>query len=180
MSVHGVTPEGDVFAQHDNLHNAKLLVYHPTPQPLVGRMVELLNPAPQELFLDLGSGDGRILVAAAKHGCDRVVGYELKPDLVAKSKKVAKAAGVHVTVNQASFLELSLRTVSCVAVYLDEPILESVMPNLETLRPGARVVSYAHKLPGVPVQDVYAWDEGVLYYYDAPIKRKEVTYASSR
>lgn len=171
-SVHGVhdlSGIGDWFAYHDNLHNAKLLIYAPTPQPLVSEIVKILDPQPHELFVDLGSGDGRVVVAAAKHGCDHAIGYELKPELVVKAKASVKAAGVHATINQESFLQLNLKTVRCVFVYLDEPMLKKAMRNLRTMVAGGRIVSYAHPLPGIKTQDVYWFPDGVLYAYRAPI-----------
>lgn len=160
----------DWYLIHDNIHNLERLVFEPTPQPLVERMIKIADPQPDEMFLDLGSGDGRILIAAARHGCKRVIGYELNPELVNQSKNKAMQAGVHVTVNQKSFLTLNLKSVAVVTVYLDEPMLKRTMRNLQTMRSGGRIVSYAHPLPGVAVQEVYWYPQGTLYFYRTPLE----------
>ena len=71
----------------------KDVVWVPTPPPLVDKMLDLAQVTPQDYVIDLGSGDGRNVIAAAKRGA-RALGVEFNPDLVELSKRSAAAAGV--------------------------------------------------------------------------------------
>ncbi len=163
---------------HDNLHNAKAdLMFVPTPQDVVERMLALAGVTERDVVYDLGCGDGRIVVAAAKqYGC-RAVGIELDPELVQVARQNARAQGVErlVTIEQGDVLDVDLRPASVVALYLFPELNAKLVPQLARLRPGARIVSHAHAIPGVRTQEVVRMRslvdglEHAIFVWDAPL-----------
>jgi hypothetical protein len=119
--------------------------YVPTPQSTVDRMLELARVGPDDFVIDLGSGDGRIVItAAAKFGA-RGLGIEIEPDLVNLSQYYARRAGV---ADRAKFVTedlftADLRPATVLTLYLFRELNIKLRPRiLEQLRPGARVVSH--------------------------------------
>ena len=119
--------------------------YSPTPQHVVTAMLRLAEVGPRDLVYDLGSGDGRIIITAARDFGATGVGYDIVPDLVAESVRNAAAAGVAAKtrfVHQDIF-EVDTSPASVVTLYLSEALNERLRPKLlRELRPGARIVSY--------------------------------------
>jgi SAM-dependent methyltransferase len=122
-----------------------------TPPEVVARMLALAETRAEDFVLDLGSGDGRIVIHAAQAHGARGLGVDLDPALVARARANAARAGVadRVRFEVQDVLRTDLSGASVVTLYL----LPSLMERLETrllvgLRPGARVVSHAFKLPG--------------------------------
>jgi SAM-dependent methyltransferase len=121
--------------------------YVPTPQKVVDAMLTLAGVGPKDLVYDLGSGDGRIVIAAARRGA-RGVGIELEPALVAEASRNAKKAGV---LDRVQFIEgdiftADLSEASVVTLYLLSSINERLRPKLlRELKPGSRIVS--HRFP---------------------------------
>jgi outer membrane protein assembly factor BamB/SAM-dependent methyltransferase len=127
-------------------------VYAPTPPDVVLKMIELARPKKGERLYDLGSGDGRILITAAKEfGC-KSVGYELDPNLVQRSLDNAKNNNVSdsVQVRNEDFFNADLVDADIVALYLPAHVLAHLVPQLQKLKPGARIVSHEFKIPGFP------------------------------
>ncbi|MFN7088229.1 MAG: SAM-dependent methyltransferase [Candidatus Paceibacteria bacterium] len=123
--------------------------YVPTPQRLVEKIIQVSELKPGETLIDLGSGDGRILIAAAQRDAN-AVGYEINPILASWSRKKAKNAGVEnkVKVLTKSFWQAKLTAADVVTVYLISHRMATLERKLETeLRPGTRVVSVSFKLP---------------------------------
>jgi SAM-dependent methyltransferase len=116
-----------------------------TPTALVTAMLELARVGGGDVVYDLGSGDGRVVIAAAHRGA-RGVGIELEPSLVAESRIRADSAGVsgRVEFRQADIFETDLRGATVVTLYLGRALNERLRPILlRDLRPGGRVVSQA-------------------------------------
>jgi SAM-dependent methyltransferase len=116
-----------------------------TPTALVTGMLDLSRVGQGDVVFDLGSGDGRIVIAAARRGA-RGVGIELDPSLVAESRIRADSAGVRgrVEFRQADIFETDLRGATVVTLYLGRGLNERLRPMLlRALRPGSRVVSQA-------------------------------------
>ena len=115
-------------------------------------MLDLAGVKEGDLVYDLGSGDGRILITAAKkYGC-RAVGYEIDKTLAELSREKAREAGVEelVTIHTDDLFKADLSAADVVAVYLLPKQLEALLPQLkEQLKPSARVVSHHFQLPGV-------------------------------
>lgn len=120
------------------------VIFVPTPQPVVERMLELAEPRRGDVLYDLGSGDGRIpIIAARDHGI-RAVGIDIDPQRIAESRKNAREAGVEdrVTFRQEDMFESDIGEASVVTLYLLDSLNEKLKPKLlAELKPGTRIVS---------------------------------------
>ncbi len=120
----------------------KDVVWVPTPQELVDKMLDIAQVTPSDFVIDLGSGDGRTVITAAKLGA-KALGIEYNPDMVALSKENAKKAGV---TDKAEFMEADLYTVdlskaTVITMFLLPEINLKLRPALLDLKPGTRIVS---------------------------------------
>jgi len=123
----------------------------PTPQILVERMLEVAEVSPSDVVYDLGSGDGRIVIAAARTFGARAVGIELRPDLCADARRRVKDLRLEdrVQIVEGSFLHADLSSATVVTLYLLTSSNERLKPNLEKdLKPGSRVVSNDYPIRG--------------------------------
>jgi hypothetical protein len=120
----------------------KDVVWVPTPQALVDKMLEIAKVTPQDFLMDLGSGDGRTVITAAKRGT-RAMGIEYNPDMVELSKRNAAAAGVSdkATFVKADLYETDLSKASVITMFLLPAINMKLRPKILDLKPGTRVVS---------------------------------------
>jgi hypothetical protein len=120
----------------------KDVVWVPTPDGVVDKMLELTKVTPTDFVIDLGSGDGRTVIAAAKRGA-RALGIEYNPDMVALSKKNAAAAGVgdKATFMQADLFETDLTKADVITMFLLPTINMKLRPKLLELKPGTRIAS---------------------------------------
>jgi len=122
-----------------------------TPPEVVARMLQLAGTGPQDTVLDLGSGDGRIVIAAAREHGARGLGIELDPKLVALARENARRAGVadRARFEEGDALKTDLAQASVVTIYLLPFLLDQLQPRLlAQLRPGARVVTHAFAFKG--------------------------------
>lgn len=116
-----------------------------SPQFVVDKMLELANVTRDDVVYDLGSGDGRIPITAAKKYGARAVGIEIKPDLVEKARANAEEAGVSnlVEFRQGDLFEADLSEATVVTLYLLPSVNMKLRPTLfRELEPGDRVVSH--------------------------------------
>jgi SAM-dependent methyltransferase len=120
----------------------KDVVWVPTPQTLVDKMLDMAKVTPKDFVMDLGSGDGRTVITAAKRGA-RAAGIEYNPDMVELSKRNAAAAGVSdkVTFMKADLFETDLSKADVITMFLLESINMRLRPTLLLLKPGTRIVS---------------------------------------
>jgi len=129
-------------------------VYIPTPNKVVSAMLTLAKVGPGDVVYDLGSGDGRIAIAAVKtFGAARGVGVELDPARVREANENARKAGVadRVEFRLEDLFETDLRAATVVTLYLSSAINATLKPKfLAELPPGARVVSHVFDTPGWP------------------------------
>src|SRR5690349_22164276 len=131
--------------------------YIRTPDEVVERMLTLAHIGAEDLVLDLGSGDGRIVIAAARRFGARAVGVERDAELVALSRKNAQAAGVadRVRFLQDDVLTVPLSQASVVTAYLLPDLMWKLRSRfMAELRPGTRVVSHAFDMPGWAADEV--------------------------
>lgn len=118
--------------------------YVPTPQEAVEGMLDLAQVTDEDVVYDLGSGDGRIVLAAARRGA-RAVGIDLDADLVERSRASAREAGLEsrATFHHGDIFEVDLSEATVVTMYLLPAVNLELRPKLlKELRPGARVVSH--------------------------------------
>jgi SAM-dependent methyltransferase len=120
----------------------KDVVWVPTPQNLVEKMLDLAKVTPRDIVMDLGSGDGRTVIAAAKRGA-QALGVEFDPHLVEYSRQNARAAGVadRARFIQGDFFETDLSRATVITLFLLPEINVKLRPRLLELAPGTRVVA---------------------------------------
>jgi len=158
--------------------------YVPTPWVIVDEMLKLADIRADDVVYDLGSGDGRLVITAAKRYKARGVGIELQPELVELANAGAKKEGVadRVKFIQADLFETDIREASVVTLYLLPRFVTRLVPRfLAEMRPGTRIVSHDYPLvPWPPDKDVSmevpekefisgtTWTR--LYYYVVPAR----------
>jgi SAM-dependent methyltransferase len=127
------------------------VIYVPTPQAVVDRMLQVANVTSKDIVYDLGCGDGRIVVTAAKRYGTKARGFDIDPDRVAEAKRNVELNGVEhlVTIEQKDIFTLDLSPASVVTLYLLPELNVKLIPQLEKLRNGSRVVSHDFDMRGV-------------------------------
>jgi SAM-dependent methyltransferase len=158
--------------------------YVPTPWPIVEDMLRLADVRAGDVVYDLGSGDGRLVIEAAKRYGARGVGVELQADLVKAALAGAKREGVadRARFVQGDLFETDLRAATVVTLYLLPRFATRLVPKLRAeLRPGARIVSHDYPLSPWPPDKTLSFDldekEAIsgttrtnLYYYVVPAR----------
>jgi precorrin-6B methylase 2 len=120
----------------------KDVVWVPTPQELVDTMLSIAKVTPADFVIDLGSGDGRTVIEAARRGA-HAMGIEYNPDMVALSKRNAQLAGVNGKVEfiEGDLFECDLSKATVITMFLLPEINLKLRPHLLELKPGTRIVS---------------------------------------
>lgn len=137
-----------LLAQAQDAEHAPFIT---TPSEVVSAMLRFAGAGPADLVADLGSGDGRIPIAAAVESGARGLGIELDPELVARSRRSAEAAKVadRVQFIQGDVLRADFSRASIVTVYLLPSLINRLQPRLlDELEPGTRIVSHAFAMTG--------------------------------
>ena len=151
----------------------------PTPQDVVDKMLEIASVKKSDRVVDLGCGDGRIVVTAAKkYGC-RAFGYDLDPFCVKLSRDSVQKEKVEdlVTIEQKDLFNVDLSQADVVALYLLPNLNVKLLRQLEKLKPGARIVSHQFPIEGIRPERVVRYrssEDGIehtLYLWTAPLKR---------
>lgn len=161
-------PTEGVLGQDTGFESKKIVPFVPTPMEVVEKMLELAEVKKGDVVYDLGSGDGRIVITAAKKYGVRAVGFEIDPDLIRQSRESIRKEGVQ---HLAEIREQDIRTVdlsgaTVVTMYLLPDVNLLLRPKvLHELKPGSRVVSHAFdmgdwgpdKVVQVNGRTVYLW-----------------------
>jgi SAM-dependent methyltransferase len=154
------------------------VIYVPTPQPVVDAMLDLAQVKRTDVVYDLGSGDGRIVITAAKKYGATGVGLEIDPALVKKARENAAAAGVSGRVRFATqnLWTADLSKASVVTLYLLQSINERLRPKLvRELKPGTRIVSHVFNMgPEWPPEKTVTVDRSRIYLWSIP--RRDVQF----
>ncbi|MEZ5418182.1 MAG: methyltransferase domain-containing protein [Vicinamibacterales bacterium] len=126
----------------------KDVVWVPTPPELVERMLDLARVVPDDLVMDLGSGDGRNIIAAARRGA-RAIGVEYNPDMVALSRQLADEAGVgaRATFVEGDMFAADISKATVMALFLLPDNLEKLRDRFLALAPGSRLVLNTFAIP---------------------------------
>ncbi|MFN7936947.1 MAG: class I SAM-dependent methyltransferase [Bryobacteraceae bacterium] len=149
-----------LYAQVD--HAKSLAPFVPSPQNIVEKMLEAAQLKPGETVYDLGCGDGRVLVTAARQFRARAVGVELSPKIAQMARDIIKQQKLDgdASVIEGNLLDVDLSKADVVTLYLLTESNSRLRPNLEKyLKPGARVVSHDFEIKGwkpVRVEEVQA------------------------
>lgn len=132
----------------------KDVVWVPTNQVLVDRMLDMADLTPKDYLVDLGSGDGRTVITAAKRGV-RAHGIEYNADMVALSKRAAQAEGVsrRATFAQGDIFESDFSDATVVTLYLLPDLNARLRPILLAMKPGTRVLSNSFEMGEWPADD---------------------------
>jgi SAM-dependent methyltransferase len=151
--------------------------FGPTPHGVVAQMLKMAQVGKGDVVYDLGSGDGRIPIAAAKQAGARGVGIELRSELVQESRETAEQEGVAELVEfiETDFFKSDLRSATALLLYLYPRTLLKLRPKLlDELRPGTRIVAYNYGIEGWPrdkeqaVEDAETYFDGTLYFWVVP------------
>jgi cyclopropane fatty-acyl-phospholipid synthase-like methyltransferase len=121
----------------------------PTPMETVAEMLRLADLKKTDVLYDLGSGDGRIPLEAARKYSVRAIGIEIKPQLVAEANKRAKDEGLEKLAHfeQADLFRMNYRGATVVTLYLSDSLNERLRPKLlRELRPGSRIISHDFRM----------------------------------
>jgi SAM-dependent methyltransferase len=157
----------------------KDVVWVPSPPDMVNKMMEMANVTPADFVIDLGSGDGRNVIAAAKRGA-RALGVEYNPDMVALSRRLAQDAGV---ADKAQFVEADMygydiSKASVMALFLLPVNMNKLAPKFFNLAPGSRIVGNTFGIDGwepdervtlPPASECESWCEALLWIVPAKV-----------
>ena len=133
----------------------KDVVWVPTPYILVEKMLDMARVTPRDYVIDLGSGDGRNVIAAAKRGA-RALGVEYDTQLVALSRRNAAAQGVSERARfiRGDMFEADFSEATVLALFLLPDNLERLRPKFEKLKPGTRIVTNGFPIEGWNAKEV--------------------------
>jgi SAM-dependent methyltransferase len=156
------------------------VVYVPTPHDIVTKMLDMGHVTRNDVVYDLGCGDGRIVVAAAKRGA-RSIGFEISPVRIQEANANVKKAKVEklASIQDRNIFTVDLRPASVVTMYLLPGLNARLVPQLDQLKPGSRIV-----VKDYPIRDVKADKETIvvskedgqshtLYLYSVPLNKIE-------
>jgi ubiquinone/menaquinone biosynthesis C-methylase UbiE len=153
----------------------KDVVWVPTPPALVEKMLDMAKVTPQDYVIDLGSGDGRMVIAAAKRGA-RALGVEYNADMVEYARRVAEREGVSAKAKfvHGDMFEADISQATVLPLFLLQDNLRKLEPKFRALKPGTRIVTNGFLIPGWKyVQtsradgDCGAWCTAYLYIVPA-------------
>jgi len=155
------------------------VIYYPTPPETVSEMLRLASIKPGDVLYDLGSGDGRIPIAAAKQFGIRAVGIEIDPKLIAEAESNARNAGVAdlVRFRNEDMFRVDVSEANVVTLYLSDKLNLLLRPKLlRELRPGSRIVSHDFRMGDwKPEQTVRVpWGKlfRTVYLWTVPARKK--------
>ncbi|HUQ87180.1 MAG TPA: class I SAM-dependent methyltransferase [Vicinamibacterales bacterium] len=157
----------------------KDVVWVPSPPDMVNKLMELARVTPNDFVIDLGSGDGRNVIAAAKLGA-RALGVEYNPDMVALSRKLAQEAGVAEKAQfvQSDMYEYDISKATVMALFLLPVNMNRLAPKFFNLAPGSRIVANTFGIDGwepdvrvtlPPSSECESWCEALLWIVPAKI-----------
>ncbi len=158
----------------------KDVVWVPTPQVLVDKMLEIAKVTPADFVIDLGSGDGRTVISAAKIGA-RALGVEYNPDMVELSRENAVKAGVidHAEFINADLFDIDLSKATVITLFLLPELNLKLRPKLLDLKPGTRIVSNTFTMGDweadykiTTEENWNSWNEAHLWIIPAKVEGK--------
>jgi protein-L-isoaspartate O-methyltransferase len=163
------------FSQAPPVLANKLAPYVASPSRVVEMMLDMAKLKPGETLFDLGSGDGRILIAAAERRA-QATGIEINPKLViAATEEIARAGlAARAKVIQGDVMQTDFSAANVVTLYMDTAANAKLRPQLEKLKPGSRVVSHDYEIPGWKATRVEKTDERqphTIYLYEIAAKK---------
>jgi hypothetical protein len=164
------------FAQKFEPHvgqAGKDVIWVPTPDEVVDRMLTMAQIGPGDIHFDLGAGDGKIAIAAAKRGA-HATGIEYNPDMAKYANEKAQAAGVHgvgpgkATIRQADIFVTDFTKATVITLYLLPTLNMKLRPQILSMRPGTRVVSHSFTMEDWEADEISTLDGRKAYYWMVP------------
>lgn len=150
----------------------KDVIWVPTPQALVERMLQMAKTTPSDYVVDLGSGDGRTVITAAKKYGVRALGVEYNPDMVELSKRNAEKEGV---ADRAQFMrgdifQTDFSQATVLTLYLLPSLNLKLRPTILNMKPGTRVVSHAFSMDDWQADQTESVEGRTAYLWIVPAK----------
>jgi SAM-dependent methyltransferase len=148
----------------------KDVIWVPSPDDIVDRMLTMAQVGPNDLVIDLGSGDGKIAIAAAKKFGARAMGIEYNPDMVKLSQANAKAAGVaeKATFRNADIFATDFSQATVITMYLLPGLNMKLRPQILAMRPGTRVSSHSFSMEDWEPDETSSVDGRRAYHWIVP------------
>ncbi len=164
------------FSQEKKLREPDV-IFVPTPQEVVDQMLKMANVHKGDVLYDLGCGDGRTVITAAKQFGIRAVGIDINPVRIQESNENAKNAGVTnlVTFRNEDLFEADFKEASVVTLYLLPSLNVKLRPKLwKDLKPGSRIVSHDFDMGDWPPEKTVELDGHTIYFWTVPAKPPEL------
>jgi SAM-dependent methyltransferase len=152
------------------------VIFVPTPHEVVDDMLRLANVGKGDVLYDLGSGDGRIAIAAAKKFGIKAVGIDIDPQRISEANENARKAGVShlVEFRQEDLFKADFREATVVTLYLLPDLNVKLRPRLwEELKPGTRIVSHQFDMGSWKPEKRLESNGRLVYFWTIPAKKKQ-------
>src|SRR5712692_3169823 len=148
----------------------KDVIWVPTPDDVVDRMLTMAQVTPNDFVIDLGSGDGKIAILAARKFGARALGVEYNPDMVQLSQNNAQAAGVagKASFRNADIFATDFSQASVITMYLLPGLNMKLRPQILSMRPGTRVVSHSFTMEDWEADEISTVDGRRAYFWVVP------------
>jgi SAM-dependent methyltransferase len=148
----------------------KDVIWVPTPDDVVERMLTMAQVTPNDFVIDLGSGDGKIAIMAAKKFGARALGIEYNPDMVKLSQENARQAGVaeKASFRRADIFASDFSQATVITMYLLPALNMKLRPQILSMRPGTRVVSHSFSMEDWEADEISTLDGRRAYFWLVP------------
>jgi hypothetical protein len=152
----------------------KDVIWVPTPDDVVDRMLTMAQTGPNDVHFDLGAGDGKIAIAAAKKFGARANGIEYNPDMVKFANEKAQQAGVHgsgpgkAIIRQGDIFASDFSSATVITLYLLPALNMKLRPTILSMRPGTRVVSHSFTMEDWEADEISTLDGRRAYFWVVP------------
>lgn len=148
----------------------KDVIWVPSPDQVIERMLRMAQTTARDTVVDLGSGDGRIVITAAQRFGARAMGVEFNPDMVTLSRANARKAGVadRVEIVQGDFFKVDFSRATVLTLYLLPDLNIKLRPKILSLRPGTRVVSHSFDMQDWEPDELSLLDGKRAYFWIVP------------
>ncbi|MBN2321883.1 MAG: class I SAM-dependent methyltransferase [Acidobacteria bacterium] len=149
----------------------KDVIWVPTPNELIEAMLDAAGVTPDDFLIDLGSGDGRIVIAAARRGA-KALGIEYNPEMVKLSKRNAEKEGVSILASfvEGDIFESDFSQATVITMYLLPDLNKKLRPTLLDLKPGTRIVSHAFTMGEWEADQTIHKEGRTAYFWIVPAK----------
>src|SRR5213595_1209442 len=147
----------------------KDVIWVPTPDEVVDRMLTMAQVGPSDFHMDLGSGDGKIVIAAAKRGA-KALGIEYNPDMVKVATDNAQKAGVsnNASFRRADIFQTDFSQATVITLYLLPALNMRLRPQILSMKPGTRVVSHSFTMEDWEADEISTMDGRRAYFWLVP------------